>query len=239
MSSAGPLRSTGVTPLRRYYQPLRHPLVFGRFPGVAGYTAYLAPLLSRRDEEGFSSCSMCPGHRAVAPTPPEGPAASAALRQFLLPSPSGWGLGLRVFALSGPPLRSLALRPGDSPAIPRMAVSMGFRPVGFPPACHPGYGASALPPAGLTPAEHISLFWTHNRTGTFQCIRLKHRTTPLRGTTGRGSTGPRHPLRSAVSPLALGSTWTVLRQSRLPKIGGGRTYGRCRPRQICFAPRTG
>ena len=176
MSSAGLLCSTGVTPLRRYYQPLRHPLAFGRLPGVTGYTAYLAPPLSRRGEEGFSSGSMCPGHRAVAPTPPEGPAASAALRQFLLPSPSGWGLGLRVFALSGPPLRSLALRPGDSPAIPKMTASMGFRPVGFPPACHPGYGASALTPAGLPPAEHISLFWTHNRTGTFSCIRLsRHR----------------------------------------------------------------
>src|SRR6516164_586621 len=167
MSSAGPLRSTDVTPLRRYYQPLRHPLAFGRFPGVTGSTAYLAPSLSRRGEEGFSSGSMCPGHRVVAPTPPEGPAASAALRQFLLPSPSGWGLGLRVFALPGPPLRSLTLRPGDSPAIPRMTVSMGFRTFGFPPACHPGYGASALPPAGLTPAEHISLFWTHNRTNYF------------------------------------------------------------------------
>jgi hypothetical protein len=107
---------------------------------------------------------MCPGHRAVAPTPPECPAASAALRRSMLPSPSGCRLGLRVFALSGPPLRSLALRPGDSPTIPKMAVSMGFRPVGFPPACHPSYGVSALPPAGLTPAEHISLFWTHNRT---------------------------------------------------------------------------
>src|SRR6516165_4652758 len=166
MSSAGPLRSTDVTPLRRSYQPLRHPLVFGRLPGVAGYTAYLAPPLSRRDEEGFSSCSMCPGHRAVAPTPPEGPAASAALRRSLLPSPSGWGLGLRVFALSGPPVRSLTLRPGDSPAIPKMTASMGFRTFGFPPACHPGYGASALTPTGLTPAEHISLFWTHNRTGS-------------------------------------------------------------------------
>src|SRR6516165_3834736 len=172
MSSAGPLRSTDVTPLPRYYQPLRHPLAFGRFPGVAGYTTYLAPPLSRRGEEGFSSCSMCPGHRAVAPTPPEGPIASAALRWSLLPSPSGCGLGLRVFALSGPPLRSLALRPGDSPAIPRMTVSMGFRSFGFPPACHPGYGASALTPAGLTPAEHISLFWTHNRTCKFPSIRL-------------------------------------------------------------------
>src|SRR5262249_25205956 len=64
-----------------------------------------------------------------------------------------------------------------------------------------------------------------NRTGTFQHIRLKHRTTPLRGPTRRGSTGPRHPLQSAVAPLALGSTWTVLRQSRRPKIGGGRTTG--------------
>ena len=129
--------------------------------------AYLAPPVSRRDEEGFSSGSTCPGHRAVAPTPPEGPAASAALRRSLLPSPSSWGLGLRGYSLSGPPLRSLTLRPGDSPAIPKMTVSMGFRSFGFPPACHPSYGASALTPAGLTPAEPISLTWTHNRTGRF------------------------------------------------------------------------
>jgi len=64
-----------------------------------------------------------------------------------------------------------------------------------------------------------------NRTGTFQCIRLKHRTTPLRDLIGSGSAGPRYPLRDAVAPLALGSTWTVLWQSRRPKIGGGRTTG--------------
>ena len=29
--------------------PSRHPLVFGRLPGVAGYTAYLAPAISRRE----------------------------------------------------------------------------------------------------------------------------------------------------------------------------------------------
>ena len=168
----GPLRSAGITPPRRYCRPLRHPLAFGRLPGGAGYTAYLAPPLSRRGEEGFSSCSMRPGHRAVAPTPPERPAASAELRRSVLPSPYGWGLGLRGFALSGPPLRSLVLRPGDSPAIPKMTVSMGFRTFGFPPACHPGYGASALTPAGLTPAEHISLFWTHNRAGNLRSTWL-------------------------------------------------------------------
>src|SRR5882724_3039489 len=56
LQMAGPLRSADITPLHRYYGPSRHPLVFGRLPGFAGYTAYLAPTISRRDEEGFSSC---------------------------------------------------------------------------------------------------------------------------------------------------------------------------------------
>src|SRR5208282_3988696 len=70
LQMAGPLRSTDVTPLHRYCGPSRHPLVFGRLPGFAGYTAYPALAISRRDEEGFSSCSACPCHRAVASTPP-------------------------------------------------------------------------------------------------------------------------------------------------------------------------
>jgi hypothetical protein len=40
------------------------------FPVLAGYTAYLAPALSRWDEEGFSSCSACP----VSPCCPYHPA---------------------------------------------------------------------------------------------------------------------------------------------------------------------
>src|SRR5262249_40457462 len=39
------LRSTDITPLRRYCGPIRHPLVVGRLPGVAGYTAYPASVL--------------------------------------------------------------------------------------------------------------------------------------------------------------------------------------------------
>jgi len=69
LRTAGPLRSTGVTPLPRYYEPIRHPLVVGRLPGAAGYTAYPASALSGRDEEGFSSCSLCPCRRAVANHP--------------------------------------------------------------------------------------------------------------------------------------------------------------------------
>src|SRR3974377_1024669 len=99
---AGPLRSTDITPLPRYCGPGRRPLVFGRLPGVAGYTAYLAPAISRRDEEGFSSCSACPCHRAVASTPPRCPAVSVSVRLLMPPSPFGCGLSSRTYSLSRP-----------------------------------------------------------------------------------------------------------------------------------------
>jgi hypothetical protein len=39
------------------------------FPGPPVIRPTLAPLISQRDEEGFSSCSMRLCHRAVAPSP--------------------------------------------------------------------------------------------------------------------------------------------------------------------------
>jgi hypothetical protein len=59
-------------------------------------------------------------------------------------------------------LRSLALRPGSSLTIPRTALSMGFNRFGFPYGCHPSYGSLVPFPAGLAPAEHACLTWTHN-----------------------------------------------------------------------------
>src|SRR6266480_585913 len=52
------------------------------------------PPISRRDEEGFSSCSVHPCHRAVATAPSECHAASASLRRSMLPAPYRSGLGL-------------------------------------------------------------------------------------------------------------------------------------------------
>ena len=71
------------------------------------------------------------------------------------------GLGLRDLNVSRPHPRSLALRPGDSPPSLRKALSIGFR------SRFPSYlaiqatGLLTLTPAGLSPAEHASLRWTH------------------------------------------------------------------------------
>src|SRR5262249_13436728 len=47
-----------------------HPLTLDRLPGIAGYTTYLAPVISHPGREGFTNHSVCPCHRAVASTPP-------------------------------------------------------------------------------------------------------------------------------------------------------------------------
>ena len=94
--AARPLRSTGITPLQRYYGPGRHRLAFARFPGFAGYTSYLAPPVSQWGEDGFTSCSACPCHRAAPTTPPKRHGASVSLRHAMQPSPDHRGLGLRV-----------------------------------------------------------------------------------------------------------------------------------------------
>src|SRR5271169_5829011 len=96
--TAGSLCSADITPRPHSYGPLRHPLPFGRLPGCSGYTAYLVPAFSRREEEGFSSCVARPCHRAAAITPPEWSIVPASLRLSMLPSPYGSGLGLQCFA---------------------------------------------------------------------------------------------------------------------------------------------
>src|SRR5215470_6925167 len=114
LQTAGPLGSMDVTPLPRYYGPLQDPLVFHRFPGCSSYTACLAPPISRRDEEGFSSCFACPCHRAVASYPARVDGRVSQVRPSMLPSPYSWRLGLWGHSLSRPHLRSLSLRPDGS-----------------------------------------------------------------------------------------------------------------------------
>jgi hypothetical protein len=74
--TAGLLGSADITPLLRYYEPIRHRLAVSHFPGLAGYMTYPAPPISRWDEDGLSSCLVCPCHRAVPTTPPKSLVAS-------------------------------------------------------------------------------------------------------------------------------------------------------------------
>ena len=115
LQTAGPLRSTGVTPLHHYFGPLRRPLIFDRFPGVPGYTTYLAPMISHRDEEGLSSCLARPCHHAIDNHP------AGVIHRI-----SHFAVNHAAFTKplqARPPelhfleatSRSLALRPGDSP----------------------------------------------------------------------------------------------------------------------------
>ena len=71
-----------------------------------------------------------------------GLAVSLSFRLTMLPSPYGCGLGLRGFSLSGPPVRSLSLRPGDSLTSLKDCFVDGLQIVGFPCTCHPSYRAS-------------------------------------------------------------------------------------------------
>src|SRR5207247_7953804 len=63
--------------------------------------------------------------------------------------------------LSRPPLGSLALRPGDSLTIPKMALSVGFIRFVSSTDSTRATGLLTLTLVGLIPTEHVCLVWTH------------------------------------------------------------------------------
>src|ERR1700757_3546594 len=100
LQTAGPLCSTDITPLPRYYRPSRIPLVFHRLPGATGYTAScsadfatgrggLLQLLSMT----LSPCRPYQPRRSVAP--------HQSVRRSMLPSTKNGRLGLRVLSFRG------------------------------------------------------------------------------------------------------------------------------------------
>src|SRR5208283_1148568 len=99
-------------------------------------------MISPRDEEGFSSCSACPCHRAVASTPPKCWSRIdqiSAPQCCLRPPVGGSAFGATHFrghfcvhCCYGPVTRRLPT--GD--------VVDRLQSLGFPPPCYPNYGAS-------------------------------------------------------------------------------------------------
>ena len=163
LRTAGSLGSTGVTPLRSYCKPHRHPLVFDRLPGVSGYTAYLATadfatgrggLLQLRDTSSVTVLPLSP-RRSDGPSQPDYDP-SCCLRPRIASSTSRVKFRghIRVRLHYGPVTR----------CHPEDGLVDGLQRFGFPPPCHPSYKALALTLAGLTPAERVRLRWTHNAT---------------------------------------------------------------------------
>ena len=148
--SAGSLRSTSVTQLHRYYGPIRHPHASVPFPGVVGYRKGLAPRISPRGVEGFSSCFTCPCHRATV----EHPAGVDWRLGQIAPAHAAFAETRKARPPDLVPfeatLRSLALRPGDSLTAPESGFVDELQVLGFPHTCHPSYGGLASTPAGLT-----------------------------------------------------------------------------------------
>jgi hypothetical protein len=78
-------------------------------------------------------------------------------------------------------MSSLALRPGDSLTIPRMALSVGFIRFVSSTDATQATRLLTLTLVGLTPTEHASLRWTHS-----SAIILYPRSTPLSDDKFRG-----------------------------------------------------
>ena len=118
--------------------------------GINGRDTYLAPAVSRRDEEGFSSCSVCPCHRAAAITPPKWAGrinqlstvhAAFALRLWARPSEYTLEATWRVYLRCSSMTRDLPM--GDF--VDRL------QKFGFPPPCYPSYWAPDYYPGGTIP----------------------------------------------------------------------------------------
>src|SRR5262249_56794852 len=100
-NTEGPVRSGAFPPPGRYCGPIRHPLASGRLPGVSGYTAGLAPPLSRAGRGGLPQLlgmSLSPCRRYH---PAGADRLVSHLRRSVRPSPDDRGLGLRGFHTFG------------------------------------------------------------------------------------------------------------------------------------------
>src|SRR5271155_1932810 len=137
---------------------------------MGGVEPVIRSTLLRRFRAGTRRASPVARHvlATVLSLPPRRSVGAASIRFRLpmLPSPSGWGLGLRgshfrghfcVHCCYGPVTRRL----------PTGGVVDRLQSLGFPPPCYPNYGVLIFAPAGLSPAEHASLRWTHSRTCRF------------------------------------------------------------------------
>jgi hypothetical protein len=96
---------------------------------------------------------------------------SVRFRLFMLPSPFRCGLGPWRYSLSRPQRVYLCYGPVTR-SLPWGDLVDRLQSFSFHHLCYPHYGALTSTPAGLSPAEHASLHWTHNGTYSFPAFRF-------------------------------------------------------------------
>jgi len=133
----GPFAPPALPSFTATYGPIRHPHASAPLPGVVGYRNGLAPRISPRGVEGFSSCFTCPCHRAT------------------VVYPAGVGRALQPDCA-----RPCCLRQNSE------SSASGSRPfelqvLGFPHTCHPSYGGLAPTPAGFNSLLNTLAFIGH------------------------------------------------------------------------------
>src|SRR4051812_25605579 len=120
----------------------------------------------------------------------------------MLPSPHGCRLGPRGYSLSRPQCAHCCYGPVTR-GLPWGGLVDRLQSFSFHHLCYPNYGALTLTPAGLSPAEHASLRWTHNRARGYRSTRTgtsaistsrsspsrSASTLPFSGAGGRGAIG--------------------------------------------------
>jgi len=138
----------------------------------------IRPTLLRRFLDGTRTASPV-AWRVLVTVPPLPPRRSGLSHQSGCDSPcclrpKGEDSASGVCFVSRPPVGSLALRPGDSLTIPKMALSIGF--ISFVSSTHTiqATGLLILAPMGLTPTEHASLCWTHSL-AKIRCVTVSSR----------------------------------------------------------------
>src|SRR6476620_4552182 len=90
------------------------------------------------------------------------------------PSPFGCGLGPWRYSLSRPQRVHLCYGPVTR-SLPWGDLVDRLQSFSFHHLCYPNYGALTSTPAGLSPAVHASLRWTHNWTCSFPASSFDER----------------------------------------------------------------
>jgi hypothetical protein len=122
----------------------------------AGYTTYLARVISPPGRESFT-IYWCVLVTVLSPsTPLRWVAASVRFRHPMLPSPYGCGLGPRISSFLRP--RPVTRNPPKGDLVDRLQDRGDFGHPSHPAIRTTGLLTFAL--AGLSPAEHNSLYWS-------------------------------------------------------------------------------